>query len=73
MNENNKIEMAANTTVADIPCDQEALEERKNHEPVAAGELITATPLFANVQDYSVTIDAEAETAETKTAEAETV
>ena len=73
MNENYKNEIAANNSVADIPCDQEALEERKSHEPVAAGELITATPLFANVQDYTVTIDAEAETVEAKTPEAETV
>ena len=36
MNENNKIEMAANNIVADVPCDKEALEERKYHEPTAA-------------------------------------
>ena len=72
MNEKKLNEMAANNTVAGVLCDKEAPEERKNREPVAAGELIAATPLFANVQDYSVTVDAEAIDAEAIDAEAET-
>lgn len=61
----NFTETAAENSAAATPCDNVTPEEdRKNHEPTAAGELVTATPLFAGVQDYSITIDAEAETVE---------
>ena len=63
----NFTETAAENSAARTACDGVTSEEdRKDHEPTAAGEIITATPLFAGVQDYSVTIDAEAETVESE-------
>ena len=69
MNENYTETTAKDTAASNG--DPAVLEERKNHEPTAAGELIPATPLFAGVEDCSVTVDAEAKTAEAEAEPAE--
>lgn len=47
------------TTVTASHCNDLEDENTENREPAPVGEILAATPLFAGVQDYSETVDAD--------------